>query len=99
MEGLLSVVGLIVSFGLAEGRVTRFYARFIKVEDCASGVGLIISCGLAVGGLARFYTRCLFIEVARVVEGSDWRISSVLLEEVLVEDVGLQRRGHIGAGA
>ena len=57
VEGLLSVVGLIVSFGLAEGRVTRFYARFVKVKDGVSGVGLIISCGLAVGGSARFYTR------------------------------------------
>ena len=50
-------MGLIVSFELPEGIVIRFYARFVKVKDGASGVGLIISCGLAGGGSARFYTR------------------------------------------
>ena len=50
-------MGLIISFELSEGIVTRFYARFVKVKDGASGVGLIISCGLAGGGSARFYMR------------------------------------------
>ena len=76
-------MGLIVSFELSEGIVIRFYARFVKVKDGASGVGLIISCGLAGGGSARFYTR----------------VSRCLLKEVLAEDAVLQRRGHRGAGA
>ena len=57
VKGLVSVVGFIVSFGLAEGRLARFCARFVKVKDGAFGGGLIASCGLAGGGSARFYTR------------------------------------------
>ena len=38
VKGFVSVVGLIVSFGLAEGRSARFYTRFIKVKELPSWV-------------------------------------------------------------
>ena len=61
-------MGLIISFELSEGIVTRFYARFVKARRGRLGEILHES-------------------------------FSVLLEEVLAEDVVLQRRGHMGAGA
>ena len=45
VKGLVSVVGLIVSFGLAEGRSARFYMRFIK--GSARGKGHLGGGGLA----------------------------------------------------